>query len=187
MGESTDSWAREGKWKFFGGSAHCIERCFRSLGSLLLRLDEGHLTNASWAHLTVESYGRIVKDSSCVHWKSEEHNSDRWLAFQNRKRDDISNEKHTHRSRFSPAMPRTSFPDNLWKSPLFWFKTRLQFYPCAPRGIMIMRVSKLLYWQWKGLRQKVLANFCVLKVWQKKKKKEFSSTKVYEHPNSSIF
>ena len=51
---------------------------------------------------------RIVKDSSCVHWKSEEHNSDRWLAFQNRKRDDISNEKYTHRSRFSPAMPRTS-------------------------------------------------------------------------------
>ena len=67
----------------------------------------------------MESYGRIVKDSSCVHWKSEEHNSDRWLAFQNRKRDDISNEKHTHRSGFSPAMPRTSFPDNLWKSPLF--------------------------------------------------------------------
>ena len=119
MRESADSWAREGKWKYFGGSAHCIERCFRSRGSLLLRLDEGQLTSASWAHLTVESYGRIVKDSSCVHWKSEEHNSGRWLAFQNRRRDDISNEKHTHRSRFSPAMPRTSFPDNLWKSPLF--------------------------------------------------------------------
>ena len=43
MGESTDSWAREGKCKSFGGSAHCIERCFRSRarGSLLLRLDEG--------------------------------------------------------------------------------------------------------------------------------------------------
>ena len=50
--------------------------------------------------------------------ENEEHNSVRWLAFQNRKRDDISHEKHTHRSRFSPAMPRTSFPDNLWKSPL---------------------------------------------------------------------
>ena len=73
---------------------------------------------ASWAHLTVESYDRIVKDSSCVHWKIEEDNSDRWLAFQNRKRDDRLNQKHTHRSRFSPAMPRTSFPDNLWKSPL---------------------------------------------------------------------
>ena len=36
--------------------------------------------------LDSESYGRIVKDSSCVHWKSEEHNSDRWLAFQNRKK-----------------------------------------------------------------------------------------------------
>ena len=118
MGESTDCWAREGKWKFFGGSAHCIERYFRLLGSLLLRLNEGQLTSASWAHLTVKSYGSRVKNSSCVHWKSEEHNSDRWFAFQNRKRDDISNEKHTHRSRFSPAMPRTSFPDNLWKSPL---------------------------------------------------------------------
>ena len=60
-----------------------------------------------------------MKDSSCIHWKSEEDNSDRWLAFQNRKRNDRLNEKDTHHSRFSPAMPRTSFPDNLWKSPLF--------------------------------------------------------------------
>ena len=66
----------------------------------------------------MESYDKVVKDSTCVHWKSEEDNSDRWLAFQNRKRDDRSNQKHTCRSRFSPAMPRTSFPDNLWKSPL---------------------------------------------------------------------
>ena len=64
-GESTDSWAREWRRKFFGGSAYCIERCLRSRGSLLLRLDEGQLTSASWAHLTVESYGRIVKDSHC--------------------------------------------------------------------------------------------------------------------------
>ena len=62
LGESTDSWAREGKWKSFEGSAHCIERWFRSRGSLLLRLDEGQLTSASWAPLTVESYGRILKD-----------------------------------------------------------------------------------------------------------------------------
>ena len=42
MEESTDSWAPEGKWKFFGGSAHCIERCFHSRESLLLRLDKGN-------------------------------------------------------------------------------------------------------------------------------------------------
>ena len=116
MAESTDSWAREGKWKSFGGSAHRIERCFHSRhgGSFLLRLDKGQLTRASWAHLIVQNYNGIVKDSWCVHWKSEEHNRDRWLAFKNRKRDPRSNQKHT-RSRFSPAMPRTSFPDNLWK------------------------------------------------------------------------
>ena len=42
-----------------------------------VRLDKGQLTNAFGAHLTVESYDRMVKDSSCVHWISEEHNSDR--------------------------------------------------------------------------------------------------------------
>ena len=46
MGESTDSWAREGKWKSFEGSAHRTERCFHSRGSLLLRrrLDKRQLT-----------------------------------------------------------------------------------------------------------------------------------------------
>ena len=43
-------------------------------------------TNQCFLSLLVESYGGIVKDSSCVHWKSEEHNSDRWLAFQSKKR-----------------------------------------------------------------------------------------------------
>ena len=89
-------------------------------GSLLLRLDEGQLTSASSAHLTVESYDRIVQDSSCVHWKSKVQNSDRWLALQIQKKDNRSNKEHTRRSRFSPAMPRTSFLDNLRKSGLFY-------------------------------------------------------------------
>ena len=65
-----------------------LERCCWSRGSSILR-HSMRTTNqhflSSQSHLTVKSYDRIVKDSSCVHWKSEEHNSDRWLAFQNQK------------------------------------------------------------------------------------------------------